>query len=315
MTNVQEMKVVVLKGGRSAEREVSLRSGAKIAGALRAIGYQVDEYDTQSTDYISRLLQSPPDIVFPALHGHYGEDGTVQGLCELLDIPYVGSGVLASALAINKVMSKQMFACTGLPTPEYVVLYGGPSVDLSHQMDLVWEKLGEHVVVKPADEGSSIGMTMVHRREDLKAALDLAYSYDSQVLVEKFIEGIEVTVGVLGNETPRALPTIEVVAGNEFYDYESKYQPGMSQHIIPARVSDEINELCERLAEQAHQLLGCRGISRSDFIVDASNQVWLLETNTLPGMTDTSLVPDAARVAGVDFEALCEMLIQFALDE
>ena len=215
----------------------------------------------------------------------------MQGLLELLDLPYVGSGVLASALAMNKVMSKHLYANEGLPTPDYVVLRRGEDVDLA----AIVERLGGKTVVKPANEGSSVGMTIVHEPAELPAAIDLAFACDPLVLVERFEAGVEVTVAVLGNRDAVALPTLEVVAQHEFYDYESKYVPGMSKHIIPARVSEEQRAECQRLAVAAHVALGCAGMSRSDTIVTPDGRVLLLETNTIPGMTKTSLLPDAAR--------------------
>lgn len=314
MISSDSKHIAVLLGGRSAEREVSLNSGAKVSAALRSIGHIVTEYDTKDISFIKGLIDNRPDVVFIALHGHYGEDGTVQGLCELLDIPYVGSGVLASALAIDKVMSKLFFAQADFPTPPYLVVHNDSLFDMDECTQRVQNELGTRVVVKPADEGSSIGMSIVHALDELPEAIKLAFKYDSRVLIEQYVDGIEVTVGVLGNEAPKALPTIEVVAENEFYDYDSKYLPGMSKHIIPARVGEATNLRCQELAELAHRALGCRGISRSDFIVDSDGEVWLLETNTLPGMTNTSLVPDAAAAVDLDYEVLCEMLVQFALD-
>ena len=244
-----------------------------------------------------------------ALHGRFGEDGTVQGLCELLELPYIGSGVLASALAIDKVKSKQFFEHAGLKTPDYAVLHRGELYDIGALVD----SLGEKTVVKPANEGSSVGMTIVHSSAELPAAIEKAFKHDRVVLVERFVAGVEVTIGVLGNEDATALPTLEIVPEHEFYDYESKYVPGMSHHIIPARVSDCAAKECQRLAVAAHKLLGCRGISRADTIVDTDDGVWLLEVNTIPGMTATSLVPDAARAAGIEFPELCRALVEWAI--
>lgn len=308
-------KVAVLKGGISAEREVSLRSGARVAAALRSTHFSVIEIDTQDPGFIDKLRFEAPDVVFIALHGRFGEDGTVQGLCELLGLPYVGSGVLASALAIDKVMSKHCFAHHNLKTAPYMVAQETEDFDRASFLAEVRERFSEKVVVKPSREGSSLGMSIVDTGSALDAALVKALSFDLCVLVEQFISGMEVTVGVLGNAKPKALPTIEIVSEHEFYDYESKYEEGMSHHIIPARLSDAVNEECSRLAEQAHKVLGCRGFSRSDFIVDKDGVAWLLETNTLPGMTDVSLVPDAAAHAGLEFPELCEMLVAFAFDE
>ena len=307
--NPAEIRVAVLKGGRSAEREVSLNTGAQVSAALESVGFSVVEIDSGDDGFVSALASAEADVVFIALHGRFGEDGTVQGLCELLDLPYVGSGVLASALAMDKVMSKLFYTQAGLATPDYAVLRRGELFDV----DTLVGSLGDKTVVKPACEGSSVGMTIVHDSAELPEAIDKAFRFDRHVLVESFVSGTEVTVAVLGNDDAVALPTLEIVPEHEFYDYESKYVPGMSRHIIPARVSEADAEECQRLAVQAHKTLGCRGISRSDTIVSEDGSVWLLETNTIPGMTSTSLVPDAARAAGIEFPELCTMLVEFAL--
>lgn len=304
-------RVAVLMGGRSAEREVSLNSGCQVGEALRSRGWDVVSIDAASPKMIDELRDSGAGVVFICLHGRFGEDGTVQGLLELMDLPYVGSGVLASALAMDKVMSKHIFSCEGIRSPEYVALRGAGA----HDLDAVVSRLGEKVVVKPASEGSSVGMHIVHDASELAAAVEDAFRHDDVVLIERFVAGTEVTVGVIGNELPEALPTIEVVAANEFYDYESKYQPGMSQHIIPARVPEEARAECERLAVATHAALGCRGVSRTDTIVTEDGTVYVLEVNTIPGMTSTSLLPDAARAAGIEFPDLCERLVRLALEE
>ncbi len=305
-----DIRVAVLKGGTSAEREVSLTTGAQVAGALSEKGFEVVEIDTGVEGFIQRLEIARPDVVFICLHGRFGEDGTVQGLCELLGVPYVGSGVLASALAMDKVMSKHYFRLEGIPTPDYVVLSRGDDIDFAE----VVAQVGEKSVVKPANEGSAIGVTIAHDPAELPAAVGVAFQHDRNVLVERFVSGVEVTVGVLGNEHPVALPTIEIVPEHEFYDYESKYQPGMSSHIIPARIPDERRAECERLAVVAHEALGCRGMSRTDFIVTEDGETLVLETNTIPGMTPTSLLPDAARAAGIQFPDLCTRLVELALE-
>ena len=305
----EEIRVAVLKGGRSAERAVSLNSGRQVADALRAAGFEVLEIDTGDDGFIGELSRSDADVAFIALHGRFGEDGTIQGLCELLDMPYVGSGVLASALAMDKVMSKRFFSEAGLATPDYTVVHRHELFDIGALVD----SLGDKTVVKPANEGSSVGMTIVHEPAELSAAIELAFGFDRQVLIERFVAGTEVTVAVLGNDDVAALPTLEIVPQNDWYDYDSKYVPGMCRHIIPARVSEAAREECQRLAVSAHKTLGCRGLSRSDTIVDPDGGVWLLEINTIPGMTSTSLVPDAARAAGIEFPALCRMLVEFAL--
>jgi D-alanine-D-alanine ligase len=307
----RNIKVAVLKGGRSGEREVSLNSGAQVAEALRSSGYKVVEIDAGVPKFVSILAGSGADVVFICLHGRFGEDGTVQGLCELLGMPYTGSGVLASALAMDKLRSKQFFEHVGLATPAWVVLRRGESYSAAD----ITAELGEKTVVKPANEGSSVGMSIVHNATELPAAIELAFDHDEVVIVEQFVAGVEVTVAVLGDGEPVPMPTLEVVPAHEFYDYESKYVPGMSTHIIPARVSEETALECQRLSIEAHKALGCRGLSRSDTIVAEDGTVWLLEVNTIPGMTATSLVPDAARAAGIEFPRLCSMLVESALSD
>jgi len=304
------IRVVVLMGGDSAEREVSLNTGAQVAGALKECDLDVVTIDTKEPTFIAMLQEASPDVVFVCLHGRDGEDGTMQGLLELLDIPYVGSGVLASALAMDKVMSKHFFAHSDVRTPDYVALRRGESYDVS----AITERLGDKTVAKPANEGSAIGVTISHDPGELPAAIEAAFLHDDLILIEAFVTGVEVTVGVLGNDELVALPTIEIVAEHEFYDYESKYVSGMSAHIIPARISQELIDECEQLAIRAHEVLGCRGMSRADMIVTSDGTVELLEVNTIPGMTKTSLLPDAAKAAGLEFHRLCEVLVGLALE-
>ncbi len=312
MTEVpRHLRVAVIMGGRSAEREVSLHTGAQVASALEQAGYDVVQVDSGEGGFVHALEQAAPDVAFICLHGRYGEDGTMQGLLEILELPYVGSGVLASALAMDKVMSKHVFAASGVPTPAYLEIRRGDPLDV----DGVVGALGPKTVVKPASEGSAIGVTIAHTPEELPAAVEEAFAHDDIILIEQFEEGVEVTVGVLGNESPEPLPTLEIVPEHEFYDYESKYVPGMSRHVIPARVSEEKREECMRLAVAAHEALGCKGMSRTDMIVTDDGKVWVLEVNTIPGMTKTSLLPEAAAAAGIDFPRLCRMLVEMALEE
>jgi D-alanine-D-alanine ligase len=306
----EDVRVALLVGGRSAEREVSLNSGRQVAAALAESGFDVVQIDAGAQDFVTELANTSADVAFICLHGRYGEDGTVQGLCELIDLPYVGSGVLASALAMDKVMSKHLFAQAGIASPAYAALRRGGPVDLA----ALTEALGPKTVVKPSNEGSAIGVTIAHTPDELPDAIEEAFQYDASVLVEQFVAGVEVTVGVLGNENPEALPTLEIVPEHEFYDYESKYVPGMSRHIIPARVSEDARAECSSLSIRAHIALGCRGMSRSDTIVAEDGAVYLLEVNTIPGMTPTSLLPDAARAAGMDFPGLCRRLVELALE-
>lgn len=303
--------VAVLKGGRSAEREISLVTGGQVEAGLREAGFPVVVIDTGDPGFIEAIRDGHADVAFICLHGRYGEDGTIQGLLDLLDMPYVGCGVLASALAMDKAMSKAVFNARGVPTPGHVCVRAGEPVDPNEIVATV----GARSVVKPVREGSAIGVTIVEDAADLPAALEEAFRYDDDVLVEEFLEGVEITVGVLGTgAAAEALPTLEIVPVNEFYDFVSKYEPGMSRHIIPARISDAAQERSAEAALLAHRALGCRGMSRVDLIVDG-DEVSVLEVNTIPGMTPTSLLPEAAAAAGIAFPALCDRLVRDALRE
>lgn len=306
----EETKVLLLVGGKSNERDISLKSGEGVAAGLRASGFPVTVVDTAADGALGSIEEHDCDVIFICLHGKGGEDGTVQGLCELLEKPYVGPGVLASALAMDKERAKVFYGANGLPTPASVVLRRGEV----HDIAAVTATVGGKCVVKPATEGSAIGVSIVHDPDELEGALQNAFSIDETVLVERFIEGTEVTVAVLGNRDPVALPVIEIVPGNEFYDFEAKYAEGGSQHICPAHIPDEVAEACKTVAVIAHKALGCRGVSRSDLIIDASGTPWILETNTIPGMTSTSLLPDAARAAGIGFPELCRLMVELALE-
>lgn len=311
--NPEKIRVTLLKGGVSSEREVSLRSGEASAKALRAQGFVVTEVDTGASGMIGQIIDSKPDVVFNVLHGKDGEDGCIQGFLELVGIPYTGSGVLASALAMDKSKSKMFYEAAGINTPQSVTLTKGEDVEV----EAILAKVGEKSVVKPAGEGSSVGMSIVHEAAQLFPAVEKAFECDETVLVERFVEGTEVTVAVLGNEQPEALPVIEIVPWDksEFYDFEAKYAAGGSTHIIPARIPDEQTAECKKQAVAAHQALGCRGVSRTDFIIDGNGVCWALETNTLPGMTATSLLPDAAAKAGIEFGPLCQLLVELALEK
>ncbi|MBE0448635.1 MAG: D-alanine--D-alanine ligase [Actinobacteria bacterium] len=307
-------RVVVLMGGRSAEREISLLTGEQVYHALIQREYEAVKIDFDER-VIQKLMAVNPDVVFIALHGRFGEDGTVQGLLEALSLPYTGSGVMASALGINKAMSKRIFQAVGIDTPLYAVVL---ACDYNEHSDRIHEdviaSIDTPLVVKPACEGSTIGMSMVKEARELTAAFETAFSYDAVVVVERFIEGVELTVGVLGNE-PIALPTLEIITKTEFYDYNTKYTKGLSEHIIPARLPEDQRLKAQKIAVQAHKSLGCRGFSRVDMIVDAWGQVYVLEVNTIPGMTALSLFPDAARAAGYDFPDLVAYIVELALEK
>lgn len=304
------MKVAVIAGGKSSEREVSLKSAAGICIALKSKGHYTEQFDLDEA-IIDNLTKFAPDVIYIALHGKYGEDGCIQGLLDILGIPYTGSGVLASALAMDKSMSKKIFVMSGIPTP------AGICMDRSSFNQGVLENemygLRMPVVVKPACEGSSFGLSIVYDKEELLAAMELVFKYDQKAIIEEYVKGMEVTVGVLGNQCPRGLTPIEIVPKNKFYDYESKYTPGMSEHIMPARIDADLLVRLQELAVQAHVALGCRGLSRSDFMLDEQGNPYLLEVNTLPGMTETSLLPDAARYEGMAYADLTDEIIKMAL--
>lgn len=307
-------KVLVIMGGLSSEREVSISSGQGVYEALLEKGYDAVTLDL-SRDNLDKIGEIAPDVVFIALHGRYGEDGTVQGLLDLLGIPYTGSGVATSAICMDKIITKKLLIYEGFPTPEFVILKKNSFRDNGTLISSLVKKFGLPVVVKSSTQGSSIGTYIVKEENALMDSIQKAFELDREVLVEKFIEGDLLTVAVLGNENPRVLPIIEIVSSNEFYDYESKYTPGMCEHIIPARISDELSKKIEAIAADCYQALGCRGTARIDFMVDKNSNPYILEVNTIPGMTGMSLVPDAARAVGISYADLVEMLINLALEQ
>ena len=303
---------MLLKGGTSGERDISLKSGAACAEGLRSEGFTVEEIDPADADAFHRLVDYAPDVVFIALHGGDGEDGSIQGLLQSLGIPFTGPGVLASALAMDKSRAKSFYLGCGLPTAPWVTLAHGSKYDSAE----VLEKVGCPCVVKPASEGSALGVHIVNSPDEFEPAVQEALTHAGDIVVERFLDGIEVTCAVLGNDDPEALPVIEIVpqGESEFYDFEAKYAIGGADHIIPARISDELTRKCQQIAVETHKALGCRGVSRSDIIIEGDN-CWLLETNTIPGMTETSLLPDAAAKVGIEFGPLCRMLLELALED
>lgn len=306
-----KLTIALLAGGISSEREVSLNSGSQVLAALDPAKYDVLRYDPK-TD-LPRLVADAAriDAALVILHGPYGEDGTVQGLLDLLGIPYQGSGVLGSAVAMNKIASKLLYRQAGLPTPEYMVVRRGEAVDL----DAAVAELKLPVVVKPVAGGSSVGITIVRSRADLAAAIETAFAHDPEVLLETYVDGVEITGGVIGNEALEALPLIEIIPerGSRFFDYAAKYTEGGAQEICPARIDAETTARAQRLCIAAHRALFCRGYSRTDLML-RGRELFILETNTIPGMTATSLLPRAARTAGMQFGALLDRLIALSLE-
>lgn len=300
-------------GGTSSEREVSLKSGGACAEALKSLPHTVEVFDP-ATD-LAKLVERAPDldVALIMLHGPGGEDGSLQGLLDLLGLPYQCAGVLGCALAMDKPMAKDRYRSRGLPVARDLVLRRGIDGDPAQR---VLSELGLPCVVKPAREGSSFGISIVHEEAKLAPALQAAFALDPVVLVEEFLAGREVTSAVLGNAEPEALPLVEIIPGeaHEFFDFQAKYQPGASDEICPARLEAADTRLIQELGVKAHQALGLKGYSRSDFILTERGPV-LLETNTIPGMTQTSLLPQAAAEADMDFPALVDKLLELALEE
>ena len=307
--------VVVIGGGWSDEREISLSSAEECRRALVEAGFgRVDLLDLAAHDFMERLAGGSYDVAFVALHGAYGEDGCVQGLLEVLHLPYTFSGVAASALASEKHLAKVVFADAGIPVPAGVDLPAGEPLGAEEAGRLVSE-LGLPLFVKPAANGSSFGVSRVGSADELPAAVARAGEGGGRVLVESCVEGTEITVPVIGNDEPEALPVVEIVTGAEFYDLTVKYEPSELHHVIPARLPGEVTARAQELAVRAHRALGCRGCSRSDFIVTPGGEPVLLETNTIPGMTAQSLLPDSARHAGISFPELCARFVELALED
>jgi len=329
------LRIAVLMGGTSAERDVSLASGIRITEALRKCGHEVVAVDTVSGLLTAadeqRLLAGgvvktiPPDtkalvrmnaamqgtlrtlpnadVLFLALHGGQGEDGTLQALLDLTGVPYTGSGHLASALAMDKDLSKHLFRAAGVPTADWLM---APAT-----AEQVEATLGFPVIVKPSKQGSTVGLSIVRTRGELQPAVDEAFVHDDEVMIEQFIAGRELTVGVLGDET---LPVGEIIPKHEIYDYECKYTPGMAVEEFPARLTDDETKTVQSLARKAFVALKLRGYARIDFRMSPDGTFYCLEANTLPGMTQTSLIPQAAAAAGISFPELCDRIVQLALD-
>jgi D-alanine-D-alanine ligase len=301
-------KVAVLMGGSSAEREISLMSGGGVLAALQSQGIDAHAFDPAERELVE-LKRESFSRCFIALHGRHGEDGTVQGALELLGIPYTGSGVMASAIAIDKVMTKRLWLAEGLPTPRYVVL--GVGAHTTTHTRTVPDTLGLPLIVKPPHEGSSIGVTKVAGYSQVQAAVELAATYDAEVLCEEFIEGEEVTCPVIGEgANARALPVVRIVAPEGAYDYQNKYFTDDVTYLVPSGLPAAEEREIQRIVLAAYRSLGCRGWGRADLMIRAADrQAFLLEMNTSPGMTGHSLVPKSAAAAGIGYEALCVQLL------
>jgi D-alanine--D-alanine ligase len=304
---VKNKKIAVVMGGPSDEREVSLNTGTAILTALKEKGYNAVGIDLEPTRFVEQLSEAGIEVVFNAIHGRYGEDGILQGALELLGIPYTGSGVLSSAMAMDKGISKRIFLSADIPTPRSRLF-----TKADRKQDLLAIILAEFtipVVVKSSAQGSSIGVMIVENRDDLAEAIQQAFKYSDNILVEEFIEGRELTVAIWGNDTLEALPVIEIVPHSGRYDYQSKYTKGATEYIVPAKLTDDLTRIVQKVALEAFLQLGCCGIARVDIMLDKENNPYVLEVNTIPGMTATSLVPKAAAAMGISFADLCERLL------
>ncbi|HEY3375856.1 MAG TPA: D-alanine--D-alanine ligase [Armatimonadota bacterium] len=308
---MSKLRVAVVMGGTSSEREISLRSGANVVKGLDQDRYTVIPVDFTGDVTQITALRGAVDVVVLTLHGPGGEDGRMQGVLDLLSIPYTGSGVLGSAMAMHKGVAKALYRQAGIPTPASITLYRDAS---ANPAEVALAEVGVPCVVKPMNEGSTIGISIVRAAEDLAGALADAFRYDREVLVEQFVAGVEISVPVLGTAAPRALPEIEIIPRSGFYDYEMKYTPGATEEICPARITAGARTSAADYAVRAHQALHCQALSRTDMIV-CGDEVTVLETNTLPGMTDTSLLPLSARTDGIAFSELLDLLISAALGD
>ncbi|MBM4287388.1 MAG: D-alanine--D-alanine ligase [Deltaproteobacteria bacterium] len=309
---MKKLRLALLSGGKSAEREVSLKSGGQVFQALDKNRYDIQRYDPQ-TD-LNRLIADAPhlDVALIIMHGRWGEDGTIQGLLDLLELPYQGSGVMGSAVAMNKEVSKMLYRQAGLNVPRTVFFSSQDFIDL----EAIEAEVGLPAIVKPVNEGSSIGVTVARNREELLPAIQEAMSHDHRILVEEFISGVEVTSGILGNHELQALPLVEIIPSESypFFNYEAKYKPGATSEIVPARLSPELTARVQECGLKAHRALGCRGYSRTDTII-RGDDIYVLETNTIPGMTATSLFPQAAAAAGLPLTVLLDRLVELALEK
>ena len=302
--------IAVMMGGPSAERDVSLNTGKAILEALTSKGYRAVGIDLIPENFAQQLAEAGADVVFNAIHGRFGEDGALQGALDMLGIPYTGSGVQASAVAMDKMMSKRLFAAAGIPTPR--ALYCTRRENRQEIERLIRNTFSLPVVVKAATQGSSIGVHIVSEEGDLAGAINDAFTYSDNVVIEEFIRGKELTVAIIGDETYEALPVIEIVPHSGRYDYRSKYTKGCTDYLVPAPLDAVSTAAVQQAAVAAAALLGCRGVARADVMMDQSGNPYVLEINTVPGMTATSLVPKAAAAAGLSFPDLCEKLLLMA---
>ena len=312
--DVLGLKVVVIAGGWSDEKKISLDSGRACQKALTEAGFRgVDLLDAADGEFVSKLVAGGYDVAFVAMHGHYGEDGCIQGLLEILHMPYTFSGVLGSAVSTEKEIAKTLYRQAGIPTPRGTDVAAGTKLT-DDDIDRIVDELGLPLFVKPAANGSSFGVTRVTSASQLREAVERASAGGDRVLIEECVTGTEITVPVIGNDDPKALPIVEIVTGAEFYNLKVKYEPSSMHHVIPARLEAGVYALAQELALRAHRALGCLGASRSDFIVRKDGTPVILETNTIPGMTENSLLPDSARHGGIELPELCKKFVEYALE-
>ena len=306
-------KIVVLMGGPSSEAEISRLTGTAILNALQEKGYNAVGMEFVPKTLVEDIKESGCDIVFNAVHGKYGEDGRIAAVLEMIDMPYTSCSVLSSAITMDKVASKHLFRSTGISTPNCLI-YRKTDTD-RNLVEEIAGKFSMPVVVKAASQGSSIGVEIVEKKEDLQKAIDACFEYDDAILVEEFIKGRELSIPVYGNKEKKALPIIEITTNSGRYDYKSKYTKGESFHIIPAPLSEELTAKIQELCIDACRVADCRGVVRVDVMLSEENIPYVLEINSVPGMTQTSLVPDAANHVGISFGELCEMILQMAIEE
>lgn len=314
MDQKNKIKLALICGGKSAERDVSLAGAEEVKKAINSEKYNVTVYDP--AEGVTKIAADAHriNVAFILLHGRYGEDGTIQGLLDMLGIPYQGSGVLGSALAMDKHLSKIAYQWAGIPTPSWITIDNHAACPDAEE---ICHRLGLPLMIKPCGQGSSVGMTLVTDTDELDKALAEAFHWDSKVMVERFTAGREITSSIIGNRELEALPLVEIIPDSRyaFFNTEAKYKPGATREICPARIPDDIAQKAQELGIRAHRTLGLRGYSRTDMILSKHGRLNVLETNTIPGMTPTSLFPQAAGAAGMSFSALIDRLIQLAMEE
>jgi len=307
--------IAVLMGGRSLEREFSIKSGQRVSNALRKMGHNVIKLDVDES-IVDNLNSEKIDLAYIALHGKDGEDGTIQEILEVLNIPYTGPGVYPNVLSFDKIISKQIFMSLGIPTPPFYFLNTSSFRELgsSKLLPFIIKKIGLPLVVKPSAQGSALGIKIVNEKENLPDAIISALSYSKKVILEKFIDGVELAVSIIGKGKPRVLPVVEIVPKKKFFDFESRSKIGETDYFVPARISPSSDKKVKEVALAVHNALKCTKLSRVDIIMDRKEKIpYVLELNTSPGMTDTSLLPMAAEEAGISFEELVDEIIRMSL--